>query len=133
MANENQNDLILAADAVTHVQLQQDEHPKSCFQKISEFLQNAFIYITAFLEATIVLIVFAVIMYYLVRGVCFHQELYLNRIYGFVKFISDYWRGALLLFPLLFLKSILKKLKQLTKASSDGFSFNDHDESWKAK
>lgn len=132
MANENQDDLILAADAVTPVQLRQDEYPKSCFQKISEFLQNAFIYITAFLEATIVLIVFAVIMYYLVRGVCLHQELYLNRIYGFVKFISDYWRGALLLFPLLFLKSFLKKLKQLTKASSDGFSFNDHDESWRA-
>lgn len=34
--------------------------------------------------------------------------------------------------PLLFLKSFLKKLKQLTKASSDGFSFNDHDESWRA-
>ena len=33
---------------------------------------------------------------------------------------------------LLFLKSFLKKLKQLTKASSDGFSFNDHDESWRA-
>ena len=64
MANENQDDLILAADTVTPVQLQQDEYPKSCFQKISEFLQNAFIYITAFLEATIVLIVFAVIMYY---------------------------------------------------------------------
>lgn len=132
MANETPDDLISAADYVSSIQLQQEEQPKSRFQKISEGLQITFFCVTTFLEAIIVLIVFAVIMYYLVRGVCLHQELYLNRIYGFVKFISDYWKGALLLFPLLFLKSFLKKLKQLTKASSDGFSFNDHDESWRA-
>lgn len=132
MANESQDDLISAADVASPIQLQQDEQPKSRFQKISEGLRKIFFYVTTFFEATIVLIVFAVIMYYLVRGVCLHQELYLNRIYGFVKFISEYWKGALLLFPLLFLKSFLKKLKQLTKASSDGFSFNDHDEFWRA-
>ena len=132
MADENQDDLILATDDVTSIQLQQDEQPKSRFQKISEGFQRTFFYATTILEATIVLIIFAVIMYYLVRGVCLHQELYLNRIYGFVKFMSEYWKGALLLFPLLFLKSFLKKLKELTKASSDGFSFNDHDESWRA-
>lgn len=132
MANETPDDLISATDYVSSIQLQQEEQPKSRFQRISEGLQITFFCVTTFLEAIIVLIVFAVIMYYLVRGVCLHQELYLNRIYGFVKFISDNWKGALLLFPLLFLKSFLKKLKQLTKASSDGFSFNDHDESWRA-
>lgn len=42
MANESQDDLISAADVASPIQLQQDEQPKSRFQKISEGLRKIF-------------------------------------------------------------------------------------------
>lgn len=42
MANETPDDLISAADYVSSIQLQQEEQPKSRFQKISEGLQITF-------------------------------------------------------------------------------------------
>lgn len=119
---------ILSPSDIVNVPLESEKKTPTKWQKSYNWSIKAFNLLTTIVEALIILITLCIVTFYLIKGVVLHESMYLNRIYGLVKFLNEYWKGALLLFPIFFIKSFLKKLKNLTRASAVGVELETKDE-----